>query len=203
MPGLALHPRQPAASFASGCHSRAKRESMESEGLLGLVLHPPHRVASVPLESGDSVTYCGPRFGGAMRIAEPFDGLARRLARSRGSDVLKYILEAPLELPHASKAVCLLLKRRKRRSPLKAGFVLFLAESEGFEPSMQFLTAYSLSRGAPSTTRPALRTAPNVTSSLGAGQTSLFRRRLARDRRPCATRAPRVPCISRRPRRKS
>src|SRR5690606_35785479 len=27
-----------------------------------------------------------------------------------------------------------------------------LAESEGFEPSMQFLTAYSLSRGAPSTT---------------------------------------------------
>lgn len=34
-----------------------------------------------------------------------------------------------------------------------------LAETEGFEPSMQFLTACSLSRGVPSTTRPGLRNA--------------------------------------------
>ena len=33
----------------------------------------------------------------------------------------------------------------------------FLAEREGFEPSIDFLSPYSLSRGAPSTTRPSLR----------------------------------------------
>src|SRR5690606_899359 len=32
-----------------------------------------------------------------------------------------------------------------------------LAERKGFEPSRQLLTVYSLSRGAPSTTRPPLR----------------------------------------------
>ncbi len=32
-----------------------------------------------------------------------------------------------------------------------------LAEREGFEPSISFLSLYSLSRGAPSTTRPSLR----------------------------------------------
>ena len=34
---------------------------------------------------------------------------------------------------------------------------LILAEREGFEPSIRLLTLYSLSRGAPSTTRPSLR----------------------------------------------
>jgi hypothetical protein len=32
-----------------------------------------------------------------------------------------------------------------------------LAEREGFEPSMELLTPYSLSRGAPSAARPSLR----------------------------------------------
>ena len=32
-----------------------------------------------------------------------------------------------------------------------------MAERKGFEPSRQLYTAYSLSRGAPSTTRPPLR----------------------------------------------
>ena len=34
---------------------------------------------------------------------------------------------------------------------------LFMAESEGFEPSMELQTPYSLSRGAPSAARPALQ----------------------------------------------
>ena len=37
----------------------------------------------------------------------------------------------------------------KRNGPVWAHFV-FLAEREGFEPSMEFLAPYSLSRGAPS-----------------------------------------------------
>ena len=32
-----------------------------------------------------------------------------------------------------------------------------MAEREGFEPSIRFLTIYALSRGAPSTTRPSLQ----------------------------------------------
>ena len=40
--------------------------------------------------------------------------------------------------------------------------LLYLAEREGFEPSMQFLTACSLSRGVPSTTRPSLRKTETV-----------------------------------------
>ena len=32
-----------------------------------------------------------------------------------------------------------------------------MAEREGFEPSIELLIPYSLSRGAPSTTRPSLR----------------------------------------------
>ena len=59
----------------------------------------------------------------------------------------------------------------------------YLAETEGFEPSMQFLTACSLSRGVPSTTRPRLRCGrmgrlakPAEFSDLSpCGQTSRFR----------------------------
>ena len=36
------------------------------------------------------------------------------------------------------------------------GPVFYLAEREGFEPSMEVLPPYALSRGAPSTTRPSL-----------------------------------------------
>lgn len=43
-----------------------------------------------------------------------------------------------------------------KEKPPKAASVQ-LAESEGFEPSIEFLTLYSLSRGAPSATRATLR----------------------------------------------
>ena len=36
-----------------------------------------------------------------------------------------------------------------------------MAEREGFEPSMELLTPYSLSRGAPSASRPSLHIASN------------------------------------------
>ncbi len=42
------------------------------------------------------------------------------------------------------------------KTPLSRG-CSYLAEREGFEPSMGLLTPYSLSRGAPSATRPSLR----------------------------------------------
>src|SRR4029079_5646489 len=45
---------------------------------------------------------------------------------------------------------------QKQKRPL-AGPFLFLAEREGFEPSIRLLTRYSLSRGAPSAARASLR----------------------------------------------
>ena len=52
--------------------------------------------------------------------------------------------------------IVVLLLRQVQKTPLSRG-VLYLAEKEGFEPSMGLLTPYSLSRGAPSATRPLLR----------------------------------------------
>ena len=60
-----------------------------------------------------------------------------------------------------------LSNRRVRPPPLSAryakrparGRFAYLAEREGFEPSIRLLTRYSLSRGAPSATRASLRTA--------------------------------------------
>ena len=49
-----------------------------------------------------------------------------------------------------------LLHRQIRKTPL-AGRVSYLAEREGFEPSIELLTLYSLSRGAPSATRASLQ----------------------------------------------
>jgi hypothetical protein len=51
---------------------------------------------------------------------------------------------------------------RMKKASQKKGFNFnalkaYLAEREGFEPSMGFLNPYSLSRGAPSATRPPLR----------------------------------------------
>ena len=43
-----------------------------------------------------------------------------------------------------------------RKKPL-AGLLAYLAEREGFEPSIRLLTLYSLSRGAPSASRASLR----------------------------------------------
>jgi hypothetical protein len=48
------------------------------------------------------------------------------------------------------------LSARQEKSPAW-GLVSCLAEREGFEPSIELLTLYTLSRGAPSTTRPSLR----------------------------------------------
>ena len=44
-------------------------------------------------------------------------------------------------------------------------FHAFLAEREGFEPSMRLYTPYSLSRGAPSATRSRLRLSKSVPDS--------------------------------------
>src|SRR5690349_2116537 len=52
--------------------------------------------------------------------------------------------------------------RRRRRQ---------LAETEGFEPSMELLTPYSLSRGAPSASRARLRRGAKSTESACARQT--------------------------------
>src|SRR6185312_10591746 len=46
--------------------------------------------------------------------------------------------------------------RQIRKTPRKGRFA-YLAEREGFEPSIRLLTLYSLSRGAPSASRASLR----------------------------------------------
>ena len=45
-------------------------------------------------------------------------------------------------------------------------FSNYLAEREGFEPSIRFLTIYALSRGAPSTTRPSLQSSVFYNSAI-------------------------------------
>jgi hypothetical protein len=56
----------------------------------------------------------------------------------------------------------------KRKGPMGALFFYpDLAEREGFEPSIELLTLYSLSRGAPSATRPSLRSAQNTGAAVG------------------------------------
>ena len=58
---------------------------------------------------------------------------------------------------HASARSHLDLDNRERAKRNGAkGPVFYLAEREGFEPSMEVLPPYALSRGAPSTTRPSL-----------------------------------------------
>ena len=44
-----------------------------------------------------------------------------------------------------------------KKPPVYMGVLIKLAEREGFEPSMGYQAPYSLSRGAPSATRPPLR----------------------------------------------
>ena len=51
--------------------------------------------------------------------------------------------------------------RQIRKKPL-SGLFAYLAEREGFEPSIELLTLYTLSRGAPSTTRPSPRICLNL-----------------------------------------
>ena len=54
--------------------------------------------------------------------------------------------------------------RQIRKTPL-AGRFAYLAEREGFEPSIRLLTLYSLSRGAPSASRASLRVLPALLRS--------------------------------------
>src|SRR5690606_23331685 len=56
--------------------------------------------------------------------------------------------------------------RQIRKTPLSGRFS-HLAEREGFEPSIELLTLYSLSRGAPSASRASLRD-PHATPSVAA-----------------------------------
>ena len=49
-----------------------------------------------------------------------------------------------------------------------------MAEREGFEPSMELLTPYSLSRGAPSAARPSLRVRRNHFTATGTGYHGVF-----------------------------
>ena len=72
-------------------------------------------------------------------------------------------------------------------------FIGELAETEGFEPSMRLNTPYSLSRGAPSATRSRFLTQINYLTTTGRCQPAS-----GPDRRLCAGRAQRAPCISRR-----
>jgi hypothetical protein len=44
-----------------------------------------------------------------------------------------------------------------KKAPRNRGLIAYLAEREGFEPSIRLLTLYSLSRGAPSAARASLR----------------------------------------------
>ena len=53
------------------------------------------------------------------------------------------------------KTQCLLSFRHKKRRP-RTSLFYYMAEKEGFEPSIQ-LPIYTLSRGAPSATQPLLR----------------------------------------------
>ena len=58
--------------------------------------------------------------------------------------------------PESTRGFVHLSLRQIRQKPL-SGLLSYLAEREGFEPSIELLTLYTLSRGAPSTTRPSLR----------------------------------------------
>ena len=86
-----------------------------------------------------------------------------------------------------------------KKAPFGALAQVRLAEPEGFEPSMQVLPAYSLSRGAPSASRSQLRR--RTGSHSNREEVPLRRPASAPGRTPCAARAPRAPCTSRRSRR--
>ena len=112
----------------------------------------------------------------------------------------------------ATRSACRWSNRRLLSTPIttntktghKAPF-LYLAEREGFEPSMEVLPPYALSRGAPSTTRPSLLN--SYSSGLFRSRSHQFvRRRIPHHplrpadpvQKLCAGRARRVRCISRR-----
>ena len=72
---------------------------------------------------------------------------------------------APSVSPRSRRASPLRVRRRRRASSFMRVIVLLvqrLAEGEGFEPSRELVTPYSLSRRAPSATRSALRSGPSI-----------------------------------------
>ena len=70
----------------------------------------------------------------------------------------KFVPDEFVERAASAKLPVLLpsLSARYEKRPTGGRFS-YLAEREGFEPSIELLTLYTLSRGAPSTTRPSLR----------------------------------------------
>ncbi len=78
-----------------------------------------------------------------------------------------------------------------------------LAETVGFEPTMQVLPAYSLSRGAPSASRSRLRRARILPLHGCPVKPEFLMNGAGPDRTPCAGPALPAPCTSRRPRPKS
>ncbi len=86
---------------------------------------------------------------------------------------------------HGSEQSGLVNKKR----PVRGVFACLLAETEGFEPSMRLYTPYSLSRGAPSATRSRFQQVHIMHQLMLQADPS---------RKLYATRAQRVPCISRR-----
>ena len=64
----------------------------------------------------------------------------------------------PTELPAPKERMRIMLTKKSQVKQFVALFhSIEMAEKEGFEPSMELLTPYSLSRGAPSASRPFLR----------------------------------------------
>ena len=62
-----------------------------------------------------------------------------------------------------------------KKTPYFRGLSAYLAEREGFEPSIRLLTLYSLSRGAPSATRASLRVFSRITAEPARILTGVFK----------------------------
>ena len=115
----------------------------------------------------------GPSLGFALRARFLLNGLVaeregwtRAIHGARASRVFASLirpnsLPANLSNPNAACGCSVLhiptVPTGNKKTPRKAGFFYCLAEREGFEPSKGLLNPYSLSRGAPSATRPPLR----------------------------------------------
>ena len=107
----------------------------------------------------------------------------RKIIRPSAIHIPGFVRRRP---PHVANTST---QRNGPRGSVHAGF---LAETEGFEPSMRLNTPYSLSRGAPSATRSRFLTLINYLTTAAHCQPAS-----GPDRRLCAGRARRAPCISR------
>ena len=91
---------------------------------------------------------------------------AQPLRAARCGASLRLSKFAPGEFVEPKRVRPHLSLRQIRKTPLSGRFA-YLAEREGFEPSIRCLARYSLSRGAPSATRASLRVFPHC---CGAGK---------------------------------